>query len=59
MILLSDSRQQAGKHKNIEAYCQRKGIPMVTRCLAVGDYMLSEDGVNPVTNVSVDTKQNL
>lgn len=59
MILLSDSRQQAGKHKNIETYCRRRGIPMVTKCLSVGDYMLSEDGVNPVTDISVDTKQDL
>ena len=59
MILLSDTRQQEGKHRNIEQYCKRKGIRMVRKCLAVGDYMLSLDGETPYGNVSVDTKQDL
>lgn len=59
MILIEDTRNQAGKHKNIEAYCQRNGIEIVRRCLPVGDYVLSEDGVNPITDISVDTKQDL
>ena len=54
MILLCDTRQQAGKHKNIEQYCRRHGIQMVNKCLSVGDYMLSEDG-----KISVDTKQDM
>ena len=53
MILLEDSRQQAGKHKNIELYCKRHGIELVRQCLSVGDYML------PDGRISVDTKENL
>ena len=59
MILLEDSRQQEGKHKNIHLYCKRHGIEIVRKCLKVGDYMLSEDGENPVWNVSVDTKMDI
>ena len=46
MILIEDSRQQAGKHKNIEDYCRRKGIVMIRKALPCGD-------------VIVDTKQDL
>ena len=59
MILLCDTRQQVGKHRNIEQYCKRHNIEMVSKCLNVGDYMLSEDGETPSGNISVDTKQNL
>ena len=59
MILLEDTRNQVGKHKNIEQYCSRNGIQLVRKCLSVGDYMVSEDGVNPATDISVDTKQDL
>lgn len=53
MILLCDTRQQEGKHKNIEQYCKRHDIEMVNMCLTVGDYMF------PNGHISVDTKQNL
>ena len=53
MVLLCDSRQQEGKHKNIELYCRRHGIDMVRQCLSVGDYML------PDGKISVDTKQDM
>lgn len=56
MILLSDTRQQVGKHNNIERYCATHGIQVVRKCLSVGDYMISEDGENPCGSVSVDTK---
>ena len=59
MILIEDSRQQEGKHKNIHQYCNRNGIRIVRKCLSVGDYMLSDDGENPSGNVSVDTKADL
>ena len=59
MILLCDTRQQEGKHKNIDDYCRRNGIQTIRKCLSVGDYMVSEDGVNPMTDISVDTKQDL
>jgi ERCC4-type nuclease len=54
MTLICDTRQQYGKHKNIEAYCKRMGIEMVRRKLDVGDYMI-ENGFP----ISVDTKQDL
>ncbi len=53
MILLCDTRQQEGKHKNIEAYCRRMGIEMVRQKCDVGDYMF------PGGSISVDTKQDL
>lgn len=53
MILLEDSRQQVGQHKNVEAYCKRMGITIVRQCLDVGDYMF------PDGKVSVDTKQDI
>lgn len=59
MYLISDTRQQEGKHKNIEDYCRRHNITMVRKCLPCGDYMLSEDGENPSGNVIVDTKQDM
>lgn len=59
LILLEDTRNQKGKHKNIEDYCRRTGIQIVRKCLSVGDYMLSEDGVNPIGDISVDTKMDL
>ena len=54
MILLCDTRQQAGKHRNIEQYCRRHDIQMVNQCLSVGDYMI-QDGLP----ISVDTKQDM
>lgn len=53
MILLMDTRQQAGKHKNVEQYCKRMGIEMVRQKCDVGDYQF------PDGKISVDTKQNL
>lgn len=52
MTLYEDTRQQAGKHRNIELYCKRHGIELVRKCLSVGDYIL--DG-----SISVDTKMSL
>ena len=62
MILLQDTRQQYGKHKNIEDYCEQNGIELINQCLPVGDYMLTdgkkdEDGKYiPTGKVTVDTK---
>lgn len=53
MKLLCDTRQQAGKHRNIQAYCERHGIEMAMQKLDVGDYMI-EGGT-----ITVDTKQGL
>lgn len=53
MVLLEDTRNQIGKHKNIHAYCEQQGIEIIRTKLLVGDYMLagSEGG-----GISVDTK---
>ena len=53
MILICDTRQQEGKHKNIEAYCNRMGIEMIRQKCEVGDYMF------PNGKIAVDTKQDL
>lgn len=55
MRLYEDTRQQAGKHKNIELYCKRKKIEIIRQKLEVGDYML-----DPVDGkISIDTKEDL
>lgn len=51
MIIYQDTRQQKGKHTNIESYFARKGIEVINKKLDVGDYMSSD---NP--NITVDTK---
>ena len=53
MVLIEDTRQQAGKHKNVQAYCSRHEIELQRHKLDVGDYML------PGGTVSVDTKSGL
>jgi hypothetical protein len=53
MILLEDTRQQPGTHKNIEAYCKQNGIEIIRTKLLVGDYMLTGAGSG---GISVDTK---
>ena len=50
---MADTRQQKGKHENIEKYCKENGITIENRCLSVGDYML------PGGKISVDTKKDL
>lgn len=52
MILIEDTRQQEGKHKNISLYCQRHGIELVRKKLEVGDYAF------PDGKIAVDTKEN-
>lgn len=54
MIIYQDTRQQKGKHTNIESYFARKGIEVINKKLDVGDYM-SQD--NP--KITVDTKYGL
>lgn len=53
IVLLEDSRNQVGKHKNVADYCRRNGITLVRQCLSVGDYMF------PGGTVSVDTKEDI
>ena len=40
-MILCDTRQQPGKHKNIETYFQRTGIPFDRQALYVGDYAIA------------------
>lgn len=51
MVLLEDSRQQPGKHKNIEAYCRQEGIILRRSKLYVGDYQIANKG-----DIVVDSK---
>lgn len=53
MVLYEDTRQQAGKHKNVHAYCDKNGIEIIRQGLNVGDYMLAGPGGG---GISVDTK---
>ena len=54
LTLFEDSRQQKGKHKNIEAYCRNNGIRLVRQALNVGDYQIAGKG-----DISVDTKMGI
>lgn len=53
MVLQEDTRNQPGKHKNIQAYCKQAGIEIIRTKLLVGDYMLTGEGSG---GISVDTK---
>lgn len=50
-MIIQDTRQKKGKHKNIERYFITHNIIFENKKLDVGDYMLSTN-----KNVSVDTK---
>lgn len=53
-ILIEDTRNQPGKHKNIHIFAEQNGIRIVRTKLVVGDYSL------PTTQeVCVDTKYGL
>lgn len=55
MVLLEDTRQQPGKHKNIAVYCQQHGIEIIRTKLLAGDYVLcDENGMNG--RIICDTK---
>jgi ERCC4-type nuclease len=51
-MILEDTRQQAGKHNNVERYLTHAGIPWERQALYVGDYIQAHDGRR-----AVDTKQ--
>ena len=55
-MLLEDTRNQPGKHKNIAAYCKQNDIEIIRSKLLVGDYMLTGEGSG---GISVDTKQDV
>lgn len=54
MVLLEDTRNQVGKHANIHAYCESKGIEIIRQALCVGDYAIANRH-----DVCVDTKQDV
>lgn len=60
MVLIEDSRQQIGKHKNIKIYCEQEGIKIIRSKLVVGDYMLSGSSIPAIDGkpyvVSCDSK---
>ena len=53
MILIEDTRNKVGQHRNVSEYCERHGIELVRKKLDVGDYMV-EGG-----SVVIDTKADL
>lgn len=53
-MILCDTRQQAGKHKNIDSYFAKAGIPNERCALYVGDYAIAND-----QRRAVDTKQDV
>ena len=54
MVLYEDTRQQAGKHRNIAAYCREHDIEIIRQALNVGDYQIAGRG-----DVAVDTKMSV
>ena len=44
MLILEDTRQQAGKHRNINRYFDTAGIRWARQALYVGDYVIANDG---------------
>jgi len=53
-IIIEDTRNQPGKHKNIYAFCESNGVRIVRSKLTVGDYSLPTN-----QTVCVDTKYGL
>lgn len=53
-MILCDTRQQIGKHKNIDSYFQKAGIPNERCALYVGDYAIANDQKR-----AVDTKRDV
>lgn len=54
MVILEDTRQQAGKHNNVSRYFEKAGIQVERCCLYVGDYAIAND-----QSRAVDTKQDV
>ena len=54
MVLYEDTRQQAGRHQNIQQYCYQNNIRIIRQALNVGDYQIAGKG-----DISVDTKQSV
>ncbi len=53
-IIIQDTREQKGKHKNIEKYCSDNGILLRRECLGIGDYTLPTD-----RSIAIDVKKDM
>ena len=54
MVLLEDTRNKAGEHRNIARYCEENGIVIRRSKLYVGDYQVANRG-----DIAVDGKQSV
>lgn len=54
MVIIQDTREQKGKHDNVEKYFERHEIQVVRSKLFAGDYTLVND-----MSVCIDTKQDI
>lgn len=54
MVIVEDSRNQAGKHKNINAYLESVGVRVLRSKMIVGDYTLPAD-----QRICIDTKKDM
>ena len=54
MVILEDSRNQIGKHENINAYLKSVGVDVIRTKMLVGDYTLPAD-----QSVCIDSKKDM
>ena len=54
MVIVEDSRNQIGKHKNINAYLKSVGLRVIRSKLIVGDYVIANR-----QDTSIDTKKDM
>ena len=54
MVIVEDSRNQIGKHKNINAYLKSVGVRVIRSKMIVGDYTLPAD-----QRICIDTKADM
>ena len=54
MVIVEDSRNQIGKHKNINAYLKSVGVRVIRSKLIVGDYVIANR-----QDTSIDTKKDM
>lgn len=54
MVIVEDSRNQVGKHKNINAYLESVGVRVLRSKMIVGDYTLPAD-----QRICIDTKKDM
>ena len=54
MLLIEDTRNQVGKHKQLNEWLESQGHKVVRSKLLVGDYAIANDG-----SISIDTKMSV